>query len=330
MVAAAALGRGDSGEEVRDLQLRLGRVGHAVPASEVGQFGDATEAAVRAFQDARGITVDGVCGAETWGALVESEFTLGDRMLYFRRPMLRGDDVAQLQRSLNAMGFDAGREDGILGEQTAAAVGEFQRNTGLAVDAICGPATVAALRRVVSMAGGSVATVRERETLRRGPRGLAGRRVYVVAAAGLEALGETVSGDLTTAGADAVLDVSGGDESSVAAAANRFEAELFLALRPAADPASRCTYFASGEFRSEAGYRVAAAVQAELTGLLGTEPEVAGRAYGLLRETRMAAVVCELVEHGDIAAMRQLVTNAGAIGRAIVRGARKAYEATED
>ncbi len=32
--------------------------------------------------------------------------------------MLRGDDVAELQRRLNLLGFDAGREDGILGGET--------------------------------------------------------------------------------------------------------------------------------------------------------------------------------------------------------------------
>ena len=90
-------------------------------------------------------------------------------LLYFRQPMLRGDDVAELQRQLNSLGFDAGREDGILGEQTADAVAEFQRNVGLAPDGFCGWTTVAALRRVGTLAGGSVASVREREMLRRGP-----------------------------------------------------------------------------------------------------------------------------------------------------------------
>ena len=36
--------------------------------------------------------------------------------------MLRGDDVSELQRRLNALGFDAGREDGILGPETEAAL----------------------------------------------------------------------------------------------------------------------------------------------------------------------------------------------------------------
>jgi N-acetylmuramoyl-L-alanine amidase len=321
----ADLALGAGGEAVRDLQQRLGALGYDLSGDEPGRFGDATELAVRAFQAARGLDVDGICGRHTWAALVESGFTLGDRMLYARRPMLRGDDVADLQRRLNALGFDAGREDGILGDQSVAALAEFQRNVGLATDGICGSTTVAALERVGGMAAGSVASVREREELRRRPRRLSGRRVYVLAALGLEALGDAVTRGLLAAGADAVLDTSGADDSSVAVAANRFDADLCLALGSGPEDESRCCYFASGSFRSEAGYRVASAVQEELVRLF-PGGSACGRAHGLLRETRMAAVVCELVERGDVEAMGQLVARAGDVGRAVVAGVRRAFE----
>ncbi|HUF83184.1 MAG TPA: peptidoglycan-binding protein, partial [Acidimicrobiia bacterium] len=259
----ADLARGDGGEAVRDLQQRIGALGYDVSADEPGRFGTATEAAVRAFQAARGLAVDGVCGRQTWGAIVESGFALGDRMLYARRPMLRGDDVADLQRRLNALGFDAGREDGILGDQTVTALDEFQRNAGLATDGICGPATAAALTRLGALAAGSVASVREREALRRGPHTLGERRVYVMAAPGLEALGDAVTRGLLGTGADAVLDTTGGDDSAMAAAANRFEADLFLGIGSGTDADCQCAFFEAGGFRSEAGYRVAAAVTQE-------------------------------------------------------------------
>jgi len=329
VIVPVELRRGHRGEAVRDLQLRLQALGFDVSADELGRFDDSTDTAVRAFQASKGLVVDGVGDSETWGALVESGFALGDRMLYARRPMLRGDDVADLQRRLNALGFDAGREDGILGDQTATALSEFQRNAGLATDGICGPATVAGLTRLGALAAGSVASVREREALRRGPHRLGERRVYVLAAPGLEALGDAVTRGLLGAGADAVLDTTGGDDSAVAAAANRFEADLFLGLRPGADAECRCTFFAAGSFRSEAGFRVATAVQEELAGLL-PGADAAGRAYGLLRETRMAAVVCELVERGDVAAMRRFVTRAGDVGRAIVDGVRRGVERPPD
>ncbi len=109
---------GSHGEAVRDLQLRLGALGHETPHDEFGEFGPTTEQVVRGFQEARGLRVDGLCGPQTWAAVVESGYRLGDRLLYRRRPMLRGDDVAELQRRLNGLGFDAGREDGILGDDT--------------------------------------------------------------------------------------------------------------------------------------------------------------------------------------------------------------------
>lgn len=59
--------RGDSGEEVRILQMKLNKLGATLLVD--GEFGPLTEAAVRTFQTAKGLTPDGVVGPETWGAL---------------------------------------------------------------------------------------------------------------------------------------------------------------------------------------------------------------------------------------------------------------------
>jgi murein DD-endopeptidase MepM/ murein hydrolase activator NlpD len=55
--------------------------------------------------------------------------------------------VAALQVALNARGIYAGTIDGERGPSTTAAVAEFQRRRGLAVDGVAGPATRAALGR---------------------------------------------------------------------------------------------------------------------------------------------------------------------------------------
>lgn len=317
---------GSRGEAVRDLQLRVGALGHTIPSVEVGEYGPATEQVVRNVQQQRGLRVDGLCGPQTWAAVVESGYRLGDRLLYRRRPMLRGDDVADLQRRLNGLGFDAGREDGILGDDTRIALTEFQRNMSLATDGICGPATIAVLDRVGTLAEGSVASVREREALRRGPHHLSGRRVFVASDPGFETLAGAVVRDLLEAGADATLDTSGAGDSVLAAEANRYTADLFLAFRPGDAPGCRCSYFESGRFRSEAGYAVAAAVSAELAPLLGGDACTAGRAYAVLRETRMAAVICEPVAQVDVEAMRALVLRGADVARAVVRGVRRGVE----
>jgi len=322
----APLRAGARGEAVRDLQRRLRAGGHPVAPDPMGAYDAGTGAAVQAFQAARGLRVDGVVGRQTWSALVESGYRLGDRLLYLRRPMVRGDDVLDLQRQLNALGFDAGREDGILGEDTCRAVGAFQHDAGIAADGICGPATVAALGRVGTMADGSIASVRERDRLRRDRQRLVGHRAYIAAAPGLAVLGEEVTRGLLDAGAQVLLDASGAEDSLLAAGANRFDAHLFLGLRPGDSVGCRCAYFASGRFRSEAGHAVACAIHDELRGVLPIEVGVSGQTYAALRETRMAAVVCEVVPDGDVAAMRGVVASAGGVGRAIVRGVRRAVE----
>jgi N-acetylmuramoyl-L-alanine amidase len=322
----AVLRPGSRGEAVRDLQVRLGALGHEIPAVEAGAYGDATERVVRTFQEARGLRVDGLCGPQTWAAVVESGWRLGDRLLYRRRPMLRGDDVAELQRRLNGLGFDAGREDGILGDDTTHALVEFQRNMNLPTDGMCGGATIAVLDRVGGLAEGSVASVREREVLRRGPHRLSGRRVFVAAAPGFETLAGAVVRGLAELGAGAALDATGADDPVLAAEANRYAADLFLAFRPGDAPGCRCSYFSSGRFRSEAGYAVAEAVSEELSPILGGEACVAGRAYAVLRETRMAAVICEPVAQADVEGMRALVLRGADVAHAVVRGVRRGVE----
>lgn len=317
---------GSRGEAVRDLQVRLGALGHEIPPIEVGAYGAGTEAAVRAFQTERGLRVDGICGPETWSAVVESGYRLGDRLLYRRRPMLRGDDVTALQRRLNGLGFDAGREDGIFGDDTARALTEFQRNMSLPTDAMCGAATLSVLERVGGMAAGSVASVREREALRRGPHRLEGRRVFVAAAPGFEALADRVVRGLVELGADAALDATGAEDPVLAAEANRYAADLFLAFRAGDARGCRCSYYESGRFRSEAGYAVADALSRALAPILGGDPCAAGRTYTVLRETRMAAVICEPVADDDVATMRTLVVRGAEVAQAVVRGVRRGVE----
>lgn len=62
------LRRGSQGDEVADLQTIL-NARYGADLDVDGNFGKATEAAVKAFQKANGLTADGVVGAKTWKAL---------------------------------------------------------------------------------------------------------------------------------------------------------------------------------------------------------------------------------------------------------------------
>jgi N-acetylmuramoyl-L-alanine amidase len=231
---------------------------------------------------------------------------------------------------MNALGFDAGREDGILGPETERAIRQFQRNAGLTPDGVFGPATRKALQRLDALAAGSVASVREREQLRRGPHQLTGRTVYLAVEPGLAVLGGAVAKGLSAAGAAHVAtDASGEADSTLAAEANRFRADICLALR-SGDDAPRCAYFATTKFRSEAGYQLAEHLDAELSTAIGPTRGTVGRSYPLLRETRMAAVICEIVPENDVAALQRLVARNHDVADAIVRGTRRGVEVPLD
>lgn len=288
------LRRGDAGDAVRDLQTRLAELGFSPDPDEHGWFGECTSAAVCAFQQKRGLRADGACGPQTWGGLVEAGYRPGDRLLYYASPFLRGDDVAALQRRLGALGFDPGRVDGILGEQTQRGIVDFQRNAGLPVDAVCGPATLEALGRLSGRTDHEpVGGVRERDTLRRSPPTLSGRTVVVGGQGGLDALVQAVAQALAASGAR-VIPLQHPDPSAQAAHANGLGADLYVGLASAADGCMTAYYAAHG-YESPGGRRLADRIQQEVPPVLGAvrrRPE--GMSIPVLRETRMAAVACEL------------------------------------
>jgi Putative peptidoglycan binding domain len=71
----AVLRRNSTGEDVRFLQEQLNAIQFFRPGSGLpllaadGIFGPMTESAVRSFQRAEGILVDGIVGTQTWSAL---------------------------------------------------------------------------------------------------------------------------------------------------------------------------------------------------------------------------------------------------------------------
>ena len=71
-------------------------------------------------------------------------------------------------------------------------------------------------------------------------------------------------------------------------------------------------------------------MSAELHSVLEVEAHVCGRRHTALRETRMAAVLCEPAAHDDVAATRRLVTTGGDVARAIVVGIRRGVEEPAD
>lgn len=67
------------------------------------------------------------------------------RVLKLVSPMMRGDDVNELQIRLNDAGYSCGAADGIFGRKTEAAVKKYQKAKGQTVDGKAGKNTVTAL-----------------------------------------------------------------------------------------------------------------------------------------------------------------------------------------
>lgn len=73
-VSYKTLRRGNYGELVKQLQTKLNALGYDLGVCGIdGDFGQATEKAVKAFQKDHGLTADGVVGQKTWAALENTE-----------------------------------------------------------------------------------------------------------------------------------------------------------------------------------------------------------------------------------------------------------------
>jgi N-acetylmuramoyl-L-alanine amidase len=314
-----ALRRGDVGAAVAEVRARLEHLGLCtdVPDADPAEFDIALDRAVRAFQQERGITVDGIVGPHTFRRLEEARWQLGDRVLsYVPGHLMAGDDVTELQRRLNQLGFAAGRADGLFGVQTDAALREFQKGVGVTADGTCGPDTFRAFDRLVrTISGGNAATLREHVTVSELQTGVADKVVVLdpgdsVDADLCHAIAVRVEGRLAALGTQVLLTrpaqrepgVAASDDPSRAQFANDVGADLVLSLhvdRVASPLPNGLVTFYFGDPRggahSPSGRMLAERVQDELharTDLLDchTHP----RTWDLLRMTRMPAVRVEL------------------------------------
>ncbi|MDQ6875173.1 MAG: N-acetylmuramoyl-L-alanine amidase [Actinomycetota bacterium] len=118
---------GASGERVRTIQYLLRARGYSITVD--GAFGSGTQATVRSFQSAHGLSVDGIVGPQTWEALVITVASGAN-----------GDAVRAAQSQLVAHGYSL-TIDGAFGPATDSAVRSFQSSRGLTADGVVGPDT---------------------------------------------------------------------------------------------------------------------------------------------------------------------------------------------
>jgi N-acetylmuramoyl-L-alanine amidase len=283
---------------VRELQRKLSAAGFLAPDSaEDGTFCARTHAALIAFQDSHGLNATGECDDQTWSALIEASWELGERLLFLRSPNLRGDDVAALQTMLNRLGFDCGRVDGIFGPLAVRAISDFQANVGLDVNGICTPELVGHIRRISSQtgAGPGVAAVRESVELS-GQVGTDSLRIVVGTFPGAAALAHSLARRIGAA--HPLTTTVDSDASTQAMTANRFRADVYIGCEVSESARSVIQYYEVPTFVSVGGRnlarRIAAAISQKVPEL---NLDVQGVRHPVLRETRMHAVLCSLGPH---------------------------------
>ena len=146
---------GSSGKQVKILQNRLIVLGYLTGTAD-GEFGETTEAAVKAFQKRNSIYDDGVAGPTTLTKLYSSSAKKASSVvanLGSIRPGTNGSAVRALQQQLKTLGYYSGSVDGDYGSGTTAAVTAFQQANGLTADGIAGKATQNAIYAAIN--GGS-------------------------------------------------------------------------------------------------------------------------------------------------------------------------------
>lgn len=251
-----ALEKGDQGPSVRNLQQQLKAAGF-YQAGVTQIYDVSTEDAVRRFQRAAGLRVDGIVGASTLQKLeswqgkqpsattrqtkktspattqatkpsATSSATTQRRNSNYLAKGDEGGDVKVLQERLRVAGFYYGNATGIFGPITEEAVKRFQDSYKLDVDGIVGPATQSKLPGV-GIGDGQEAPkkVVNRDKLRIGDRGEPVRIVQeqLIQAGYLEGDPNGYYGPYT---ADAV---------------RRFQAANFLAASGVAGPTTRAKLY---------------------------------------------------------------------------------------
>lgn len=159
------------GADARHLQERL--LAHGFDPGPIdGDFGPRTLTEVTKFQRSRRLVQDGIVGAATWAELDKNagpfapkptatratltpptpakvrpaRFNSSCKAQVLRRTS-RGNCVSQLQRRLNALGFDAGTPDGSFGPKTETAIRNFQSHRKLLTDGVVGNKTWSELEK---------------------------------------------------------------------------------------------------------------------------------------------------------------------------------------
>ena len=350
---------GDRSGAIELISNTLLRLGFISSPSDI--FDEKLTQGVKAFQQDRGLTVNGLINEITARSLEEARFRLGDRVLVFNTTaLMRGDDVANLQDRLIQMGFNCGKVDGVYEITTENAVKEFQKSVGILSDGRCGPATLISLMRLAkTVSGGAPSALRESINHSVRSPALANKVIVIDPSWGGEFTGESANGvneseivfdlaqrlegRLIALGVNVILTRSANNsplEKDRIKVANSVNADLVIALKVDSYKNEKAngvaTYFYGREdkgVRSVVGERFANLIQREIcarTDLINCHTH--GKSWDLLRLTVAPTVRIDLGYLSNPQDARRLSIAAfrDQLAEAIVIAIQRLYLSTED
>jgi N-acetylmuramoyl-L-alanine amidase len=134
-------------------------------------------------------------------------------------------------------------------------------------------------------------------------------------------IGDRLTKELFELGMTVPLYYECGDESQVAIEANNAKIDFLFSITPSFSAGGRCVFFSNTRYRSLIGASFASSIQHQVSKILKSDPdETVGRAYPILRESKMPCVVIELCDTTDITMVKLLRERSRDIAAAISIG----------
>ena len=132
-----------SSDELLDLSNKIQAAGYQFPTDSVE-----CKSLVELFLNDYNINKT-ISKENLWLELLNHGYDLGDRILNFSNPVLRGSDVEELQEMLSRLGFYSEPINSEFTKDLMQAVEVFQENRGLGVDGVVGLNTATEIKKLI-------------------------------------------------------------------------------------------------------------------------------------------------------------------------------------